>query len=154
MGPSSTRPCPRIYYPKAQSDSAASVIHLAASATADNIDVVLPNPSKTVTVRARVQLADASPAVDADVNAYDINYLNSGEPNRGDSDADGRVALSVYEGRTYYLESSPGSIMMLINAEPVHVDFRTRAPLIAHKHVILGAKIHEKWTAWNQLITK
>ena len=154
LGPSSTRPCPRIYYPKAESDSAASVIHLAASATADNIDVVLPNPSKTVTVRARVQLADGSPAVDADVNAYDINYLNSGEPNRGDSDADGRVALSVYEGRTYYLESGPGSIMMLINAEPVHVDFRTRAALIAHKHVILGTKIHEKWTAWNQLITK
>ena len=103
LGPSSTRPYPRIYYPKAESDSAASVIHLAASATADNIDVVLPNPWKTVTVRARVQLADGSPAVDADVNAYDINYLNSGEPNGADSDADGRVALSVYEGRTYYL---------------------------------------------------
>ena len=103
LGPSSTRPYPRIYYPKAESDSAASVIHLAASATADNIDVVLPNPWKTVTVRARVQLADGSPAVDADVHAYDINYLNSGEPNGADSDADGRVALSVYEGRTYYL---------------------------------------------------
>jgi hypothetical protein len=103
LGPSPTRPYPRIYYPNAELDSAASVIHLAASATADNIDVVLPNPWKTVTVRARVLLADGSPAVDADVNAYDINYLNSGEPNRADSGADGRVALSVYEGRTYYL---------------------------------------------------
>ncbi len=46
------------------------------------------------------------------------------------------------------------NIMMLINAEPVHVDFRTRPALIAHKHVIPGTKIHEKWTAWNQLITK
>jgi hypothetical protein len=30
------------------------------------------------------------------------------------------------------------NIMMLINAEPVHVDFRTRAALITHKHMILG----------------
>jgi hypothetical protein len=29
---------------------------------------------------------------------------------------------------------------MLINAEPVHVDFRTRAALIAHKHLILGKR--------------
>jgi hypothetical protein len=35
------------------------------------------------------------------------------------------------------------NIMMLINAEPVHVDFRTRAALIAHKHVILGTKSRE-----------
>jgi hypothetical protein len=32
------------------------------------------------------------------------------------------------------------NIMMLISAEPVHVDFRTRAALIAHKHVILGSE--------------
>jgi hypothetical protein len=35
------------------------------------------------------------------------------------------------------------NIMMLINAERVHLDFRTRAALIAHKHVILGIEIHE-----------
>jgi len=35
------------------------------------------------------------------------------------------------------------NIMMLTNAEPVHVDFRTRAALIAHKHVILGTKSRE-----------
>ncbi|MGB9468106.1 MAG: carboxypeptidase regulatory-like domain-containing protein [Candidatus Acidiferrum sp.] len=103
LGPSPTRPYPRIYYPSAESDSTASVIHLAASGTADNIDVVLSNAWKTVTVHARVLLADGSPAIGADVNAYDINFLNSGEPSRADSDADGRATLSVYEGRTYYL---------------------------------------------------
>lgn len=36
------------------------------------------------------------------------------------------------------------NIMMLINAEPVHVDFRTRAALIAHKHVLLGSEFNEK----------
>jgi|SRR5271155_4386289 len=103
LGPSPARPYPRIYYPSAESDSSASVIHLVASGTAERIDLVFPNAWKTVTVHARVLLADGSPAIGADVNAYDINYLNSGEPSRADSDADGRATLSVYEGRTYYL---------------------------------------------------
>ena len=103
LGPSPTRPYPRIYYSDAASDSAASVIHLTASGTADHIDVVLPNAWKTVTVHARVLLPDGLPAIGADVNAYDVNYLNSGEPSRADVDANGRATLSVYEGRTYYL---------------------------------------------------
>jgi hypothetical protein len=103
LGPSPTRPYPRFYYPDAESSAGATTIHLTASGTVDNINVTLPNAWRTVTVHARVLLPDGSGAAGADVNAYDANYLWSGEPARADADADGRAILSVYEGRTYYL---------------------------------------------------
>jgi hypothetical protein len=103
LGPSPTRPYPRFYYPDAESDAGATTIHLPVSGTVDNINVTLPNAWRSVTVHARVLLSDGSPAVGADVDAYDANYLWSGEPARADADRDGRATLSVYEGRTYYL---------------------------------------------------
>lgn len=103
LGPSTARPYPRLYYPKAESEADAATIHLPASGTADNINVTFANAWRAVTVHARVLLADGSPAVGADVSAYDANYLSSGEPSRADADAGGRATLSVYEGRTYYL---------------------------------------------------
>jgi hypothetical protein len=45
--------------------------------------------------------------------------------------------------RTVFRDIQFYNIMTLINAEPVHVDFRTRATLIAHKHVILVFETHE-----------
>jgi hypothetical protein len=83
--------------------AAAATIHLQASGMADNINVTFANAWRVVTVHARVLLADGSPAVGANVNAYDANYLSSGEPSRADADAEGRATLSVYQGRTYYL---------------------------------------------------
>lgn len=103
LGPSPERPYPRFYYPGAETDTTAAIIHLPASGTADNVDVTLPNAWKTVTVHTRVVLPDGSPAIGADVNAYDINYLYSGEPARADADTNGSATLSVYEGRNYYL---------------------------------------------------
>jgi carboxypeptidase family protein len=103
LGPSPTRPYPRFYYLDTESEAGAATIHLPASGTADNINVTLPNAWRAVTVYARVLLPDGSPAVGADVNAYDVNYLSSGQPARTDADTDGRATLSVYEGRTYYL---------------------------------------------------
>ena len=103
LGPSPARPYPRLYYPNAESEAGAATIHLPASGTVDNIDVAFKNAWKAVAVHARVLLPDGSPAVGADVNAVDANYLWSGEPARADADAEGRATLSVYEGRTYYL---------------------------------------------------
>lgn len=103
LGPSPARPYPRLYYPNAESEEGAATIHLPASGTVDNINITFKNAWRAVAVHARVLLPDGSPAVGADVNAYDADYLWSGEPTRADADAEGRTTLSVYEGRTYYL---------------------------------------------------
>lgn len=103
LGPSPNRPYPRFYYAGTESEAEAKTIHLPASGTADNINVALPNAWKTVTMHARVLLSDRTPAIGADVNAYDVKYLYSGEPASADADDEGRATLSLYEGRTYYL---------------------------------------------------
>ena len=56
-----------------------------------------------VTVRARVLEPDGSPATGADVLAYDIEYSSSPERARADAGVKDDAALTVYEGRTYYL---------------------------------------------------
>ncbi|HEV2379790.1 MAG TPA: carboxypeptidase-like regulatory domain-containing protein [Terriglobia bacterium] len=106
LGPSPTRPYPRVYYPDADSDARAATIHLAALAVADDINLLLPNAWNQVTVLASVLLPDGSPASGADVEAHDADYLWSGEPGMATAGTDGRAALSVYQGRTYYLTAT------------------------------------------------
>jgi hypothetical protein len=65
--------------------------------------VTLPNAWKAVTVHARVLQPDGTPAIGADVYAYDLNYLYSSRPPSANADTQGRATLSLYEGRTYYL---------------------------------------------------
>ena len=106
LGPSLTRPYPRFYYGNTESDADAATIYLTASGTADNIDVRLPNAWKAVPVHARVLRPDGTPAIGADVYAYDLKYLYSGDPPRANADAQGRATLSLYEDRAYYLVST------------------------------------------------
>jgi hypothetical protein len=47
--------------------------------------------------------------------------------------------------RIVFRDTQLYNIMMLINLDPVHVDFRTRAALIADKHVILGIETYKNW---------
>lgn len=54
-------------------------------------------------MHARVLQPDGTPAISADVYAYDLNYLYSSNPPRANADALGRATLSLYEDRTYYL---------------------------------------------------
>jgi hypothetical protein len=103
LGPSPERPYPRFYYGNTESDADATTIHITASGTADNISVTLPNAWKAVTVHARVLQPDGTPAIGADVYAYDLNYLYSSRPPSANADTQGRATLSLYEGRTYYL---------------------------------------------------
>lgn len=103
LGPSPKRPYPRFYYGNTESDADAATIHLPPSGIVDNIDVSLPIAWKTVTIQARVLLPEGGAAVGADVSAYDVNYLHSGEPASADANEEGRVTLSLFEGRTYYL---------------------------------------------------
>jgi tetratricopeptide (TPR) repeat protein len=103
LGPSPERPYPRFYYGNTESDADATTIHLTASGTVDNIDVTLPIAWKAVTVHARVLQPDGTPAISADVCAYDLNYLYSSGPPSANADTQGRATLSLYEGRTYYL---------------------------------------------------
>jgi Carboxypeptidase regulatory-like domain len=103
LGPSLARPYPRFYYGNTESDADAATIHLTASGTVDGINVKLPNAWKAVTVHARVQQPDGTPAISANVCAYDLNYLYSSDPPRANADVQGRATLSLYEGRTYYL---------------------------------------------------
>jgi hypothetical protein len=105
FGPSPRRPYPRIFYPDVQSSAEAKAIHLGPSATVENVDLRLPNAWKRVAVHARVLLPDGSPAAGAEVSAYDIGYLWSGEPATAIAHADGRATLPVYDGRSYYLEA-------------------------------------------------
>lgn len=103
LGPSLARPYPRFYYGNTESDAEAATIHLTASGVADNVDVRLPDAWRAVTMHARVLQPDGSPAINADVYAYDLNYQYSGDPPRAATDAQGRATLSLYEGRNYYL---------------------------------------------------
>jgi len=66
-----------------------------------SIDVV-----SLVMQRLRVLRPDGTPAIGADVYAYDLKYLYSGDPPRANAHAQGRATLSLYEGRTYYLVST------------------------------------------------
>lgn len=106
LGPSPTRPYPRIYYSNADSDADAISVHLVASSSVDHIDITLPNAWKHVVVNTQVLLPDGSPATGAQVFARDTNYLWSVEPSMATSGPDGRAALTVYEGRTYYLTAT------------------------------------------------
>jgi hypothetical protein len=106
LGPSPTRPYPRVYYPNADSDLEAAEVHLAPSSIIENVDITLANPWKPVTVYTRVLQPDGSPAADAVIYARDIDYLWSVEPAMATAGTDGRAALTVYEGRTYYLTAT------------------------------------------------
>lgn len=103
FGPSPERPYPRVYFPDAVSDANAATIHLIAFGNVDNVNLTLPSAWRSVVVHVRVLLPDGSPALDAHINAYDVDYSWSGEPSNTDAGTDGRADLSVYEGRTYYL---------------------------------------------------
>jgi hypothetical protein len=103
LGPSPKRPYPRVYYPDADSDAEAASVHVIASGIADDMDLTFPNAWRQVTVHATVLLRDGSPAAGAAVEAHDTAYLWSGEPAIATAGADGRAALAVYEGRTYFL---------------------------------------------------
>ena len=106
LGPSPTRPYPRVYYPNADSAADAVSVHLGASSIVENINIALPNAWKRAVVHARVLQPDGSAAVGAEVYAHDVDYQWSGELATGAASADGRVALTVYEGRTYYLTAT------------------------------------------------
>jgi hypothetical protein len=103
LGPSPRRPYPHLYYPAAETATEAANVHLSASGVVEGINVRLPNAWKTVTVQVRVMLPDGTPVGGADVDAYDLNYLASGEPAMAVTDAAGRASVDVYEGRSYYL---------------------------------------------------
>jgi hypothetical protein len=106
LGPSPTRPYPRVYYPNADSDLEAAEVHLAPSGILEDIDITLPNAWKPVTVHTRVLQPDGSPATGAEIFARDIDYLWSVEPATATAGPDGRAVLSVYERRIYYLTST------------------------------------------------
>jgi len=106
LGPSPTRPYPRVYYPSADSDLQAAEVHLAPSGTVENVDITLPNAWKQVTVHTRVLQTDGSAATGAGIYARDIDYLWSVEPAMATAGPDGRALLTVYEGRTYYLTAT------------------------------------------------
>jgi hypothetical protein len=106
LGPSPTRPYPRVYYPNADSETDAAGVHLGASTIVEDINISLPNAWKRVVVHTRVLQPDGSPATQAQVDARDIDYLWSVEPAMATAGPDGRAALTVYEGRTYYLTAT------------------------------------------------
>jgi hypothetical protein len=103
LGPSPTRPYPRVYFPHSETLEGATEVKLGASAALEDVDIILPKAWKPVVVHTRVALQDGSSAVHADVHARDASALWSGEPAMAVTDVDGRAELTVYEGRTYYL---------------------------------------------------
>jgi hypothetical protein len=103
LGPSPARPYPTYFYPGTEDKDAATTFHLAASESVDNVDLVLPPAWKPVAIQTRVLMPDGSPAVNAQVQARDLNYTASGESPMGSADARGVASLSVYDGRVYYL---------------------------------------------------
>jgi Carboxypeptidase regulatory-like domain len=106
LGPSADRPYPRLYYPNTESDAHAITVHLAPSDTIENINLTFPNAWKPVVVQARVIEPDGSPPTGAEIEAHDVNYKWSGEPAMTTAGADGHAALTVYEGRSYYLTAT------------------------------------------------
>lgn len=105
-GPSSTRPFPVVFYPDAESEATAATVHLASCAVLDGYNITVPRAWTPATVHTHVLLPDGSPAIGAYVSAHDIDYLGSAEPPNTDTDSDGEAALTVYEGRTYYLDAT------------------------------------------------
>jgi Carboxypeptidase regulatory-like domain len=103
LGPSRTRPYPRVYYPDAESREAAAAVHLEASASLDNIGISLPKAWTPVTVHTRVVMPNGMPAANAEVEARDLAALWSVEPSSAETGDTGTAELTVYAGRTYYL---------------------------------------------------
>jgi hypothetical protein len=103
LGPSRTRPYPRVYYPDTELREAAAVVHLEASASLDNIGISLPKAWTPVIVHTRVVMPGGMPAVNAEVEARDLAALWSVEPSSAETGDTGSAELTVYAGRTYYL---------------------------------------------------
>lgn len=106
LGPSPTRPYPRVYYRKADSDAAATGVHVEASGITEHIEVTLPSAWTGVTVHARVLQPDGSPATGADVEAVDVDYAWTVEPAMATAGENGDATLKVYDGRIYYLTAT------------------------------------------------
>jgi hypothetical protein len=103
LGPSPTRPYPTYFYPGTEDKVAAITLHLAPSESVDNVDLVLPASWQPIVVQAKVFMPDGSPALDAQVQAHDLNYMASGESPMASTDSNGAASLTVYDDRAYYL---------------------------------------------------
>jgi Carboxypeptidase regulatory-like domain len=103
LGPSPTRPYPTYFYPGTEDKEAAATLHLGPSESVHNVDLVLPAAWKSIVVQAKVLMLDGHPALNAQVQAHDLNYLTNGELPMATTDGIGEASLTVYDGRAYYL---------------------------------------------------
>jgi 5-hydroxyisourate hydrolase-like protein (transthyretin family) len=103
FGTSSTMPYPRVYYPASRSLEGSLPVRVGASASVDDVDVVMPRAWKKVTVTAKVQKEDGTPAPGAEVDGYEVKDPTSITPMSAVTGEDGLVTLSVYDGQEYYL---------------------------------------------------
>jgi len=81
----------------------AVAVHLEASATLELKEMVFPTAWKPVVVHTRVLLQDGSSPANANLNARLTQAQWSVEPAMGLTDSEGKAALTVYDGQTYYL---------------------------------------------------
>ena len=106
LGASPTRPYPRIYYPASESIEGASTVRVAASATVDDVDLVMPRAWKRVAVTTKVVNEDGTPKSGVTVYGYEVNNRSAVEPMSAVTGQDGWATLAVYEGQEYYVTAS------------------------------------------------
>ena len=110
LGPSPKRPYPRMFFPHAENEQTANPVHLAASATMDHIDIVLPTAWKSVTVHTKVVQQDGTPAANVSVRGAFAGMTWAVEPATAMTDAQGEADLTVYADQSYYLTATTGNL--------------------------------------------
>jgi hypothetical protein len=120
-GPNNNVPYAPAYYPSGSVQSTAKLIHLDASDTKDNINLVLPPPLTPVSVHLRIVNPDGSPVVRANVSAADpagIHMMFARADDNGNAD------ITLYAGRDYSLTANTSGDRTPACAGPVRFTAR------------------------------
>jgi hypothetical protein len=101
LGPNNREPHAPVYYPSGASSSSAEVIHLGASETREQVNLVLTPALHPVSLRVHVINQDGTPVIQAHVIANDP--LTPTQAMVATADANGNADITLYEGREYRL---------------------------------------------------
>jgi len=130
-----------VFYPAKESVADATVLHLQASASIDDIDFVRPDPLQPATVHVMVTRKAGTPIDQAKVFAVDADDAIEGVANEA-TDSSGRVDLQLLAGRKYQLTASTP---VTIHGSPLDPNIPAANLLVQTEHIVtVGGRAQDK----------
>ena len=107
--PSRTEPYLPVFYPSGSTPATAQLVHLPASGTLEELNLVLPPPLQPAVVHVRVVHQDGTPVDQARLIAKDMNANLGLTFFDATTNADGWADITLYAGQEYFLfAETPG----------------------------------------------